>query len=479
MSTCLRWIFIAVLTSLVAALSSCGGGTPGGGGGIGGTGVITVADGLSEGTITGFGSILLNGRRFDTDQATVLVNNREASTADLAVGMTVSAQVNFSTNTATRIEYFPTVIGRVESKSGSTVTVLGQTVKTNSNAVSNGINLADISVGTAVEISGSRDKDDAIVATYITAAAPDARTQITGLGSGFGSGNTIQYGGVTVPLDDFGPFPSFTSYDRVQVQGGNIQSVPNGSTFRAENVQVVGGDFGSEGTPIELEGILIENVVFGFSTGFAVAGRPLLLTSTTRYEREGGTVIAANNLTAGNRVEVEGKLSFGGAINVERIIILASAAGKLTGVVEALNPESLTITVLGTDVHTTDRTKFNIRNDTGTKQNYSTLRVGDSVGVSITQDGERLLAAGIETTTSNAQGRIEGLVTSVGHGFVDVAGVRSRIGINTRFSNAGERLKQAGTELLPPLQVGDTVTIRWDNYLFAENPADEVNTPDK
>ena len=69
--------FISALFS-VFLLISCGSGGGGmtAGGGIGGTGVI------SSGTISAFGSIVVNGTEFDTSNAAIIVNGEEIGVGD-------------------------------------------------------------------------------------------------------------------------------------------------------------------------------------------------------------------------------------------------------------------------------------------------------------------------------------------------------------------------------------------------------------
>ena len=65
--------FISALFS-VFLLISCGSGGGGGmtaGGGIGGTGII------SQGAVSAFGSIFVNGTEFDTSNAAIIVNGEE------------------------------------------------------------------------------------------------------------------------------------------------------------------------------------------------------------------------------------------------------------------------------------------------------------------------------------------------------------------------------------------------------------------
>ena len=90
----------AILHSLLSAvfvfmLVSCGGG--GGSAGIGGTGIT------SGGTITGFGSIFVNGVEYDTDAASVSGDGNLMNVADLKLGMvvTVRGKLNSGSTTGT------------------------------------------------------------------------------------------------------------------------------------------------------------------------------------------------------------------------------------------------------------------------------------------------------------------------------------------------------------------------------------------
>ena len=86
----LRKLMTWIAASATLAIAACGGGgssggiggTGGGGGGIGGTGV-------AYGTITAFGSVWVNGVRFDTSAATFKLDDSNVRQDDLRVGMVV------------------------------------------------------------------------------------------------------------------------------------------------------------------------------------------------------------------------------------------------------------------------------------------------------------------------------------------------------------------------------------------------------
>src|SRR3569832_2749065 len=109
---------------LPAGLAACtGDGTQTAGGGIGVTGV-------SQGPITGSGSIFVNGVEFDTSGATILRDGATVTQNDLRIGMvvTVDGSINGSSGTAATVTNAKELEGPNSQKTkANTLTVLGQT----------------------------------------------------------------------------------------------------------------------------------------------------------------------------------------------------------------------------------------------------------------------------------------------------------------------------------------------------------------
>jgi hypothetical protein len=117
----------------VIALAGCGGGMQAGVGS-GGSGA-PLAVGL--GTVTGFGSIIVNGERYDESMAEVMVDERPdrpraATVAAIRLGMRAELQHrNLVVATAT---VSAEVIGPISSLGTSSFVALGQTVLVNSDS---------------------------------------------------------------------------------------------------------------------------------------------------------------------------------------------------------------------------------------------------------------------------------------------------------------------------------------------------------
>lgn len=170
-----------VFSGLLSLLVSCGG-TSVDGGGIGGTGKTTTLDdeGLILGKVSGFGSIVINNQRFDTQNAEFLVDGKEAVITDIQIGMNIGAQVNFTTKLASQVFYQPLVAGPIESTE-NTLSILGQSILITPSTVLDGLTADALQPGLIIEVSGDRDSNQSIVADYVTIAAADTSNYTVGV----------------------------------------------------------------------------------------------------------------------------------------------------------------------------------------------------------------------------------------------------------------------------------------------------------
>lgn len=149
------WLVLAA-----SAVTGCGGGgvsmasLPG----TGGTGLF------AQGPISGFGSVILNGIRFDDTAATVQLDGRSASSSDLRLGMVATVQgqrgADVTLGTASSIEVWSIAQGLVtqgQATPGASgqFRVAGMTLLTDPNTVFDGFSAtAPLSVGQRVAVWG-------------------------------------------------------------------------------------------------------------------------------------------------------------------------------------------------------------------------------------------------------------------------------------------------------------------------------------
>jgi hypothetical protein len=304
-----RWLmrpWLAALGSMVAVLVACGGG---GGVGEGGTGSFV------SGPISGFGSVIVGGVRFDDSSATFEDENNPNSTPDrgaLRLGMVVEVEggpIDASgatpTATARSIRIGSAIVGPVTDvlPMMRMVRVLGQPVHiTLATVFGSGLEggLAALAEGQVVEVHGFFGIDTAtnlprFVATRIELRTTPDRYRVRGIARDvdtaaqtFRIGNeTFAYSGVA------GTHPANDRFVRARVQTAPdsqgrwiVTSLDVGLRALADTAQA------------KIEGIITD---FTSDAQFSVNGITV----------DASKVTSATGVALGVRVEVEGRISQG------------------------------------------------------------------------------------------------------------------------------------------------------------------------
>lgn len=297
---------LAALTLVAALVAACGGVDSGGTG--------QTAQTSSAGRISGFGSVIVNGVRFDDTRATVVDEDGVAHTrADLKLGMVVDItgelRGNSGNGVAYSIQFGNEIAGPVESVDTSTgqLVVLGQVVRVDADTLFSGYaaGLADALAGDLVEVFAFYDTSSAsYTATRIerktTLAAYKLRGRISGLDSldnhSFHIGGAlIDYGGIAPPA-----LPRLANGLSVRV---SLLTTPVAGRWVASSVHTSQRNF-PEANEAELEGFIGS---FISSANFLVAGIAVDASGPGVTFRHG----TIDELANGVRVEVEGQMRNG------------------------------------------------------------------------------------------------------------------------------------------------------------------------
>jgi hypothetical protein len=210
-----------LLSAALALMSACGGGGSGGdGAGSGspgmGTPAAASATSFAAGPITGFGSVIVNGVRYDDSSATVLDDNGGSRSRDaLKLGMMVEVDGSQMDRAAGRgkalsIRFGSEIVGPAGSVSAraDTLVVLGQTVRiTATTVVDDSLvgGVAGLAAGTLVEVHALFDAaSGSYIATRIEAEDSAAFYKLRGVVANLDGGaktftlggQVINYGGV-------------------------------------------------------------------------------------------------------------------------------------------------------------------------------------------------------------------------------------------------------------------------------------------
>lgn len=303
---------------LIAAtlLSACGGG--GGGTSTGGTAANTV----SQGTITGFGSVIVDGVRYSSVGANVIDEDGASLSRDtLRIGMTVNVEGTSSDDLASgearTIEVRRLLQGPVsnfQSTSGtSTFTVLGQNVETTASTLVVGslANAVNVKVYGLLQ-QGTPDK---IIASRIEEAVQQTRFEAYGRVSNLGS-NTFNIGTLAVTSSVSLP-TGLINGSLVKVSCSTVPTCSNGtSTLAADKIKLRGARndlSGQNGAVVKLKGVV--DAVNG--NILTVAGVSVDISNAQREDDDANTNTSYTPVV-GDRIEIKG--SYNGTTLIARKI---------------------------------------------------------------------------------------------------------------------------------------------------------------
>jgi hypothetical protein len=331
----IRRLRIRILLLIPAFLSlSCGiGGSEFAGGGTGGTGIST-------GSISGFGSVVMNGVHYRTDaevspdfKTKKITRGQPRSGRDqdlFRVGMVVTLRHSPGDNNAAEIEYAPNLVGPIAAKDSVAdlvLQVLGHTV-----VLDNAALFASLAQGSVVEVSGFVDTSGGIRATFVEAMHPAPLPGETFEIKGFISGARPSDGTFEIgPLPDGSGITATVSYtpgairdlpagptDGMYVQVVTRDTQPGGGGIRADTVTpFVPRTVFPEGATVDLEGLVTTPWSGSVNDlSFAVEGKRVRWDAGTVFD--GGT---RNDTRQTNRkVQVQGTET-GGVLSAARIVL--------------------------------------------------------------------------------------------------------------------------------------------------------------
>ena len=296
---------VAGVSALAAALLvACGGGGSDSSG--------ASAESVYQGTIGGFGSVIVNGVRFDDSAARITVDDEVVTVGSLKLGMrtdvTGSVASDGSTGTATSCVVDTSVRGPIASIDAATKTfkIRGISVQTDDKTVFEGAsNLAALKVGDWVEVHGSVDFTNRVVqATRVEVKAPEDVGRLVLFGKATAvTATTFTLGDLSV---DFSK-AKLIGFDANVIPEGAVVRVrsntsPVGNVLVASVVKAVKAPRLLDGTPAAVEGRVQQ---YKSISDFLVSGTAVDATSA---EFQNGT---AADLSEGKRVIVFGTLANG------------------------------------------------------------------------------------------------------------------------------------------------------------------------
>ena len=440
-------LFLSIL------LASCSGGETG-------TGVTGSDPKVSVGAITGFGSVFVNGIKYDTTDAEINVNESVATEQDLSIGMVVAvvgSTTQGDVGKADAIYYESEVCGIVtQINLDGTLNIMGQMVKydneTEFESTEGTVATIDaIPEGAVVEVSGYRTGDNTLFATRLKLVSKiyveGTELTVKGVVTAGLSNGKFSMGTLTVVVDSSTQFIDITNQQvtpGMMVKVKSIRGMLN-NELQADNIEPGNNDYVAAGTVMEIEGIVMNLVVE--SNEFLLNGYTVYFSDQTEFD--GGT---ASDLADGMKAEVEGVLLSQNQIEAKEISFRKTARLELIARVTSKNTAEKQVDMAGITVHLTNKTLLK-DDDKKTKVRRFSLEdldINDKVKIKAYQDNlsQEIIATQfrrVEAGSMDSSFELSGVLDELNNDQVIVSGIpvdRSQI-----------------TELSSEV-VGSTVTVR-------------------
>ncbi len=407
------------------------------------------------GAITGFGSVIVNGVKFDDSAATVTMDGALATRDRLRVGMVVQIRGrihNDGTGVADSIRYDDcaegpiTAINRVQN----TVTVMGQTVQVDDGTVFDGVTLRDMNsfaIGDVVEVSCLPDPaNNRWQARRIEYRGPFANGATEVEVKGAVSNLDLAAGTCTVggqPVN----FAGIAAADRPAglANGMNVEAAgrnyANGLLTAdrlrdrdRDRIQTPDGD------GIEVEGYVADFVSIA---NFKLNGQVVNAASATI---KNGT---AADLRNGLKVEAEGTMS-NGVLVAKVVVIKLQTNVRVEAGMQAKDVAANTFRLLGSDIKLNAETILNDRAGDKNQPKAITLAalgVGDRLEVMAYRDaGGNLVATRVERTEASSLVVVKGPADAkTPTTSLTLAGFGVKTAAATRYRDASGNLIDAAT----------------------------------
>ena len=401
----MRFLYAYLLLAglLLAGCGEGGGSTAG----IEGTGSPVAA----SGTVTGFGSVYVNGQRFDDSQAQVVINQQPASAADLKPGMQVQleARQQGATLRATRISYDRYALGQVAAITPVNaetlrLELLGQQLLVPSDAVFDGVEFASLAVGDWLEVSGllqAAGEPYSLLATRVAKREASAQVDLEGSISQFNpQQQRFRLEALTVDYSQAsfanGSAAALGNHIRVEVQGAL-----EGSVLVAQRISFKpAAPAPAAQTRVLHEGLVSE---FASAADFRLGG--------LRVNAQGATLAQGQlgDIANGLRLALEGVMDANGVVQASKVYVQQPSQVKVRGQVEAIDLARNQLTLMGQVYNASGLTAFEDRSSLANRFiGLAQLAVGDYVELFARAEGDEWLALRIRRLNDGGSVQLSG-----------------------------------------------------------------------
>lgn len=441
----MKFLFNSCLASLLAmGLIGCGSGSSEVAG-IDGSGAPAKID--TEGTVDGFGSIIVNGVKYETSKADVIINGQSVMEDNLRAGYRVriigSIDDKTKIATADKIEFVPDLVGSISAidLSSQQLTLLNQTVQmTNRSLFAAAISpddLRGLSVGDRIQISGVFAQNKWIASRVDKSTDLD---QIAGSISNINQANqTFSLNGISVNYSA----ATLTDISGSQLSNNlkvSVRGQFNGNQLQASQIQGLSKTIDSQIKQFEREGVITR---FASASDFDVNGITLIANAQTRFEH--GT---AADLKLGAQIEFKAERS-GNDWLVTSISFEQEDNNRLEGAITSIEIVTSGSNVIATGniqigstlIKTNVTTRYEDKGDNNLRRfGLANLVIGDYLRVTGFAQGNEFIATKIERrkfeNSDDEEFNFEGKISAVGLDSITLFGKTIQLTESTELRNA-------------------------------------------
>ncbi len=370
---------------LALLLAGCGGieGTGSPQAGVEGTG-------FSEGSLSGFGSVYINGIEYATDRADIVIDGAPATEDALRVGMVLKVIGDIESNgrhgVARRVEFDRPLHGPIDALDTGTrsAVILGQTVMLDDATLYRGTAEEALQEGQLCTASGYAGADGVLLATllncadgYAAGVTPvEVEGQVSELDLGQGR---FRIGALDVQIGE----AAIDSAQGALADGALAEAIgiqpQRGGVLQAERIRVKRVTL-QPGQVAVLEGVIGR---FAGLQDFELSRQRV---NAATAQREDNHALAPGS---GTRARIAGKVGVDGVVEATRYALLPATDILMTGRVDEIDPARERLRLLGAPRQALAVTQYEDTRATGQRAfRLDDLQPGDYVQLRGFRDGE-------------------------------------------------------------------------------------------
>ena len=387
----------------------------------------------SQGVISGFGSIYINGKKYNTDNANIAINGQASSSiSNLKVGMKISLTSSSNgngDNIATSVIYDTEIKGYIQSIDRNNQQILIADTIVQYNDLTHFIDTTEtaLTVEQFIEVSGYLQADGSFLATYIE--QDDSPSGINEYTAGIVSNLNIAEQQFTINntlIDYANSVLEGVLADNiyVRVKGSFANNVFVATNVDAADESDYYKDDNNNITRYEIEGL----VTAISSTSIDVNGRNYIFSSDMTFD-----AAQLSDIAIGQYVELYIEKESGLVTNIDVDSISAKVDGKTKGRIESIDLPNTRITVSGVIYQFTEQSRF--EDDDQQYFNFASLSVDDYVEI-VFQQTTPFSILRIEREDQaeyNDEWETKGLVSSIAGNQITVNGIHIELSAAAKY----------------------------------------------